>query len=274
MSASHPHPEERRLLTVARELAEQAAEEVQKRLGLEQTVERKADHSPVTEADRVSDQLIREGLAKVFPHHAILTEETGLAGDKSATWTWCVDPLDGTKAFAKQIPGFCVMVGLFKEGRPHLGVVVDPMEGHAYEAVRGMGAFHSFRGKVERLHVSTRSILSEMPLVISTGFPVAELDKIRASLNGPLQGPINSVGIKVGLLVRQIGDIYLNHHSVHFWDTCAPQVILEEAGGTFSRWDGTALSYDLSGDFSHHSKTLASNGTCHEELVRILEKIP
>lgn len=258
------------MLHLARDLARQAAGEVRARLDTASVQSRKEDNSPVTEADLVADRLIREGLLKAFPQHAILTEETGLIGKENSSWTWCVDPLDGTKAFAKKIPGFCVMIGLLREGLPHLGVVVDPLEERTYEALRGQGAFQLFQGKRERVEVSAREDFSQMPLVISTGFPEKTLEQLRQTLHGPLVPPINSVGIKVGLLVRQVGDIYLNHHPVSFWDTCAPQIILEEAGGAFTRLDGNPFQYSLQAPFSHRAKTLASNGRRHEDLVNFM----
>ena len=81
---------------------------------------------------------------------------------------------------------------------------------------------------------------------------------------------MNSVGIKVGLLVRQTADIYVNHHAVHYWDTVAPQVILEEAGGIFTFSDGRPLAYDLNSQFQHDAPTLASNGQRHSEFVSII----
>jgi 3'(2'), 5'-bisphosphate nucleotidase len=113
-----------------------------------------------------------------------------------------------------------------------------------------------------------------MPLIVSTDFPEKLLVQVREALNGPILPPINSVGIKVGLLVRQLGDIYVNHHSVHYWDTCAPQIILEEAGGAFTQLDGAPLDYSLTdASYRHAARTLASNGTRHSELVQRLEKI-
>ena len=107
-----------------------------------------------------------------------------------------------------------------------------------------------------------------MPLIISTGFPEKVLQVICEAVRCPVLSPINSVGIKVGLLVRQIADIYVNHHAVHYWDTVAPQVILEEAGGVFTFSDGQPLAYDLNSRFHHASATLASNGPRHAELIK------
>ena len=258
------------MIEIARELALKASNEVIQLLHQPIHQERKKDRSLVTEADLRSDAVLREGLAKAFPDHAIVSEESGISGSSGSEWIWLIDPLDGTKAYAKGISGFCVMVGLLKEGRPHLGVVVDPLQNLIYEAVRGEGAYLTSGGKRSRLQASSRSDFLKMPLVTSTGFPKEVQDRIIARLKSPICEPINSVGIKVGMLVRQEADIYINHHTVHYWDTCAPQVILEEAGGRFTRLDGKPLKYDLATDHSHNSLTLATNGTRHEELVDLL----
>lgn len=269
-----PSPDFQHFLNVATELARKASEEILKVLKNPTIHARKADSSIVTEADLASEKIILGGLQKAFPDHGILSEEAGVLGNAASDFCWMVDPLDGTKAYAKGIPGFCVMVGLLKEGKPHLGVIVDPLEGHVYQALHGEGAFHLLNGQKQRLHVSNRNEFKDMPLAISTGFPEKPLAEIRALLPGPLLPPINSVGIKVGLLVRQVGDIYLNHHAVSYWDTCAPQVLLEEAGGMMTKWDGTALTYTPQAPFTHDGPTIASNGTQHSSVVKKLSGLP
>jgi 3'(2'), 5'-bisphosphate nucleotidase len=259
-------------LQVARELAKTAGQKVLASLNDPQEKSKKADGSIITATDLASNQLILEGLQQSFPDHSILTEESGLS-DQSSSYVWVVDPLDGTKAFAKGIPGFCIMIGLLKDGHPILGVVYDPLEGHIYEAIQGQGTWHSLKGERQRVHCSSRDQLETMPLVISTGFPQDALKSAQTKLSGPLLDPINSVGIKVGLLVRQEGDIYLNHHSVHYWDTCAPQIILEEAGGIMTKLDGTPLDYELKGSHSHQSPTVATNNTRHNDIVLMIQNL-
>lgn len=264
------------LLREASALARSAAETIRSYFHQPLEKEKKADRSPVTAADLAADRLIREGLQRIFSDHGILTEETAYQKGKNDDWIWVVDPLDGTKAFAQGIPGFCVMIGLLKAGIPYLGVVVDPLEGREYQAVRGKGAFHLFSGKKEKLVVSKRADFKEMPLVISTGFPDPKLEKAKQELGCPVLPPINSVGVKVGLLVRQLGDIYLNHHGVHYWDTCAPQMILEEAGGMMTLLNGKPLEYDFSSGaagMSHPMPTLATNGTRHQDLIEYIKDL-
>ncbi len=256
-------------LAAARELALQAGRRLMELRGTDLTRERKPDQSLVTNADHAANDILRRGLREAFPGHGILSEETGVEGPPSPH-VWLVDPLDGTKAYAKGVPGFSVMVGLLREGRPVLGVVYDPLEGRLYEAARGQGSFCSVGGKRERVRVSDRNAWDAMPLVTSTGFPEPLRADLATAFPFPFAPPVNSVGIKVGLLVRREADVYVNHHPVHYWDTCAPLVILEEAGGVMTFWDGAPLTYDLNSDFRHAGPTLASNNRRHGELSGFL----
>lgn len=265
-------------LDVARPLALAAAKRLMELRQSTLVRERKADHSLVTNADRDADQIIRQGLHKAFPEHAVLTEESGRQGPSNAQYVWVVDPLDGTRAYAKGTVGFSVMIGLLKDSEPIAGVVADPLEGHLYEAALGEGCWYStltpaLSLRRERVHVSNRRELNEMPIVTSTGFPETLHGLIAEQLHGPWVPAVNSVGIKVGLVVRQVADIYINHHSVHYWDTCAPQIILEEAGGRFSFLDGSAITYDLESDYRHHGPTLATNNQRHADLTKILQPL-
>ena len=78
----------------------------------------------------------------------------------------------------------------------------------------------------------------------------------------------------MGYLGRQLADLYLNHHPVHLWDTAAPLVVLEEAGGRMTQWDGSRLTYDLDGRYTHAQGTVASNAVRHDDLVRALAALP
>jgi len=260
-------------IDIARQLAQEAGRCVMELRKSELVKQRKADQSLVTNADHAADRIIREGLRNNFPKHAILTEESGLDGEINSEYLWVVDPLDGTRAYAKGIAGFSVMIGLLRKGEPFAGVVYDPWEGHLYEAIRGLGTYHTVNDKREQVTVSKRKEWEQMPLVTSTGFPEAMQKSVQEKVVCPWLTAINSVGIKVGLLVRQEADIYLNHHHVNYWDTAAPQIILEEAGGVFSQSDGQPLLYDLTGGYQHKHPTLATNGRRHSEFVRIIQGI-
>jgi 3'(2'), 5'-bisphosphate nucleotidase len=127
--------------------------------------------------------------------------------------------------------------------------------------------------KRRQAFVSKRREWKDMPLISSTGFPEAKTAQIQAALPCPWLTPVNSVGVKVGWMVRGLADIYVNHHDVHYWDTCAPQVILEEAGGVITFLDGSPLRYRIGGDHRHPGPTLATNGLRHAELLRLLGPI-
>jgi 3'-phosphoadenosine 5'-phosphosulfate (PAPS) 3'-phosphatase len=260
-------------IEAARPLAVTAAKRLMDLRLTELVTERKADKSIVTNADREADGIIREGLRRAFPDHAILTEESGIDGEPTAEYVWVVDPLDGTKAYVNGVPGFSVMIGMLRRGEPYAGIVVDPWEGHILEAVRGMGTIYELNGERRRISVSQRHEWRDMTMVTSTGFPEGKADLIKKALPCPWIAPVNSVGIKIGFIVRGLADVYLNHHGVHFWDTCAPQVILEEAGGKITFLDESPLVYDLRGPHRHHAATFASNNERHHDALAILRPI-
>jgi 3'-phosphoadenosine 5'-phosphosulfate (PAPS) 3'-phosphatase len=233
----------------------------------------KADNSLVTNADHAANAVLRDGLRKNFSGHSLISEETGREGP-SSDFVWLIDPLDGTRAYAKGRPGFCVMVGLLYKEWPVLGVVFDPLGGHLYEASCGAGCHHTFENQRRPVRVSGRNQERDMPLVTSTGFPDELRRAWKDKWDSPEVEPINSVGVKAGYLVRGAADIYINHHHVHLWDTCAPVALLEEAGGTMTFIDGKPLSYPLGGDYRHSGPTLATNNTRHEDFIAFLRTSP
>jgi fructose-1,6-bisphosphatase/inositol monophosphatase family enzyme len=159
-------------LPVIRGLALHAGRRIHELMKTELVRTRKADRSLVTNADHESNDILRQGLRRAFPAHAVVSEETGREGPASADYVWMIDPLDGTKAYAQGIPGFSVMAGLLKDEKPVLGVVYDPLGGHLYEAAKGAGCFYT-AGRAARTaaSVSRRDRWSETPMITSTGFP-------------------------------------------------------------------------------------------------------
>lgn len=259
-------------LPPVRELALKAGKRIMELIHTDLIRERKADKSLVTNADHAANDILLEGLRKAFPGHRILSEETGLEGPSGAESVWLVDPLDGTRAFARGVAGFSVMVGLLRKGRPVLGVVYDPLEGFLYEAARGSGCFLWEGGQRAPARVSDRNEWAEMPLITSTDFPERLRLLLAQGIPSPFLAPLNSVGVKVGYMVRRKADIYVNHHPMNYWDSCAPLAILEEAGGRMTDWDGRPLRYPLDGAHRHPGPTLATNNHRHDELLALLAK--
>jgi|GEM_PF-272539 len=256
------------LLSVARSLAYEAGREIMGLMRYPVVASQKSDHSLVTNADDASNTILLKGLRREFPHHGVLSEETGRAGPSDAEFVWVLDPLDGTRAYVRGIPGFSVMVGLLRRGEPYLGVVFDPVNHRLFEAVKGQGTFQLFGAKRFPLYVSDRNDFMGMHAVTSTGFSEDLAHEAERILRARFLAPIGSVGVKASYVIRRQADIYLSSAAVHLWDTCAPQVLLEEAGGVITYWDGSPLTYVLNeGPHRHPQPTIASNRHRHADLV-------
>lgn len=262
------------LLDAARTLALEAGRRVMELLRLPLETSQKSDRSIVTNADHEANAILCAGLRTRFPDHGILSEESGKEGPAESKYLWVIDPLDGTRAYAKGLSGFSVMVGLLCEGKPQAGVVYDPRAQTLFEAERGQGAFLVGPGRRVPLRVSKRNDWLAMPVITSTSFPPERQRVLEQQCGLRFLDPIHSVGVKVGYLIRQLADLYLNPHPVHYWDTCAPLVILEEAGGRMTHGDGSPLDYSLGGDYVHPHGTVATNGVRHEEFLKILADLP
>lgn len=261
-------------LETARAAAYAAGRQVMELLCSPLETSRKADHSLVTNADHAANTIICDALRTAFPDHGILSEETGLEGPAHPEYLWVIDPLDGTRAYANGVSGFSVMVGLLRDGKPQAGVVYDPLAHTLFEAERGAGAYLVGPAHRTPLRVSPRTDWLAMPVITSKGFPQDLRHLLEQKWGVRFLDPINSVGVKVGYVIRRLADLYLNHHAVHLWDTCAPLLILEEAGGRMTQWDGSPITYPIEGTFVHTQPTVATNGTRHDELVSLLGTVP
>lgn len=225
----------------------------------------KDDASIVTTADLASDDLITQELSRVFPADGVLSEESGHRAGTSGR-TWVIDPLDGTSGFAKGLATYSVHVGLLIGHEPVLGVVVEPDAGRVYRAIKGVGAFLSTEAHstMRQLRVTNRDTLGDMRLVASSRCPKEHLESLRTHMGTREVRVLSSVGCKVGQVVRREADIYYSVHALGYWDTCAPLVIHEAAGGVFTTTTGALLSYDCeNGSFVHTEPVVATNAKVH-----------
>lgn len=233
------------------------------------SAERKADRSLVTRADLAAEALIRRGLLDAFPNDGLLSEESsGLIRSKSGR-TWVVDPLDGTHAYVHGQSGYAVQIGLLDRGLPVLGVVYEPLFARLYQAIRGAGTWLSTPEDAtpRRMSVSSRTLRSEMALITSSSMNGDERERLREGLGLADAGGLRSVGCKVGALVRQVADVYISEHPVHLWDSLAPLVVLEQAGGAMTLADGRPMVYDLAPEhLCHPGPFIATNATAHAAL--------
>ena len=210
-------------------------------------VEHKSDDSPVTAADRAAERLLRERIEAKYPEDAILGEELGERPGTSS-FRWIVDPIDGTKSFITGVPLYTTLVGLLEqtpEGqRSVLGVIYAPALDELVYAASGGGAWHEVcGGPATAAHVSSVDQLSDGVFLtsevrsFSTGRPADAMETYLKLQN-------------TARLARTWGDAYgyllvatgraeaIVDPILSLWDTAALQPILEEAGGTFTDWEG------------------------------------
>ena len=239
-------------------------------------VERKVsadEHTePVTEADRAANELIVKALREEFPDDGILAEEsvdTERRLDKRRVWI--IDPLDGTNGFIARDGDFAVQIGLAVEGRSVLGVVYQPLPDVLYWAVRGEGAWVERAGFApEHARVSEENDLTRMRLAASRSHRGPRMDKVVRALSVREEVQRGSVGVKVGLIVEQQCDLYIHlSPRTKQWDTCAPEIILTEAGGRMTDLFGGPLRYNAP-DVQNRNGLVATNGAAHDSVIAAL----
>jgi len=238
------------------------------------TTEYKGDVDLVTEADRASEQLIVAKLKEAFPSHGVYGEEGTRAGLDSE-YRWYVDPLDGTTNFAHGFPAFCVILGLEKraaglaadaDGEMVAGVIYDPLRNEMFSAEKGKGAWLNGRA----IHVSKIATLQES--LTGTGFPS---QKRHGSPNVHFYQEITlrSHGVRragsAGLDLAYVACGRLDgfwEFNLNPWDTSAGVLMVEEAGGTVTHFDGGAFTLDS-------REVLATNGLIQGEMVHLFTEM-
>ena len=230
------------------------------------------DIEPVTEADRLANQLIVDRLAREFPNDGMLAEEsidTDHRLDKARVWM--VDPLDGTNGFIDGNGDFAVQIGLAEEGVCVVGVVYQPLTGVLYRAVIGGGSWVERPDlEAEKVSVSNKQDIAGMRLAASRSHRSPRMNKVVTRLGFSEEVQRGSVGIKIGLLVEQQCDVYIHlSPRTKQWDTCAPQLILTEAGGSMTDLFGEPLKYNVP-DTQNRNGLVASNGASHDRIIATL----
>lgn len=217
----------------------------------------------VTEADIAAEKAILEVIKNDFPDHFILSEEVGEI-KMDSEYKWIIDPIDGTVNFAHGIPICCVSIGVEKAGKIILGAVYNPLVNELFVAERKMGA--TLNG--EKIQVSAEANLLKACLV--TGFPYTYLDMP----NGPLE--VFSKLIRKGVPVRRLGSAAIDlcwvaagrfdgfyEHKLQAWDSAAGFLMVEEAGGTITDFNGNYYS-------PYQPHLVASNGKIHAALLNCI----
>jgi myo-inositol-1(or 4)-monophosphatase len=234
--------------------------------------EYKGDVDLVTEADRASEKLIVERLHEAFPQHGIYGEE-GTRAHLESEYRWYIDPLDGTTNFAHGFPVFCVSMGLERrpasmaaseDGEIVAAVIYDPTRDELFTAEKGKGAY--LNGA--QIRVSRTRVLAEA--LVATGFPSHKRHE-NPNIHFYHQFTLRSHGVRragsaaLDLAYTACGrfDAYWEFN-LNPWDTSAGALLVTEAGGTMSRFDGSDFRLDS-------REILATNGLLRDEMLGFFE---
>jgi 3'(2'), 5'-bisphosphate nucleotidase len=253
---------------LAREAGALALEYYDRPLHVEQKIS-SHDDEPVTEADRAANALIVAGIRHEFPDDGILAEESVDTERRlGKSRVWMIDPLDGTNGFIARDGDFAVQIGLALDGEAVMGVVYQPLPDLLYWAARGAGTWIERPGlEIERARVTDHDDIAKMRMAASRTHRSPRLERVVHSLGIKEEVQRGSVGIKIGLIIERQCDLYV-HLSSHTkqWDTCAPEIILTEAGGRLTDLFGFPLGYN-SPDVHNRNGIVASNSAAHEDVI-------
>lgn len=254
------------MLNFAIETARDAGQILLEKFGRKIKITKKGDINLVTEADLASEEVIIERIKSYYPKHSILAEEAGNAvviGGEN-TWKWIIDPLDGTTNYAHGYPCFCVTIALEHDGEIVLGVTYDPTRNELFAAERGRGA--SLNNKPIR--VSQTEDIGDA--LICTGFPYDFKDRVdfaRHLTNMLLRSRgvrrDGSAAIDMAYVACGRYDGFWEE-GLHAWDVAAGVLMIEEAGGHVSYYDGSPFSV-------YKPPICASNGLLHSQMLDVLK---
>lgn len=208
-------------------------------------VDRKADFSPVTAADRAAHEVIARGLAQLAPRIPLLSEEGAhLPWSEREGWEryWLVDPLDGTREFIKRNGEFSVNIALIEGGAPVLGVVHAPVGGQMCWGVHGVGAYSREGGEDIALHVR-RPASAPLRVMASRSHRHPKVDAMLARMPATECDGLGS-SLKFLRLAEGLADLYPRFGPTSEWDTAAGQAVLEAAGGAVLDLEGRPLAYN------------------------------
>ncbi len=252
-------------LAFARKTAVEAGVLLLKRVGRENKISFKGVVNLVTEADLASEKLIVNAIAANFPEHSILTEEERSV-EKKSIFRWVIDPLDGTTNYAHGFPFWAVSIALECNSKIIVGVVYDPLRDEIFYARKNGGAFLNRK----RLIVSGQKRLDKA--LLATGFPYDIAESENNNLDFFNRFARSARG------VRRAGSAALDlcylacgrfdgfwEQKLHPWDTAGGKIIVEEAGGKITNFQGN--KYSIYDDY-----ILGSNRKIHNQMIKVLSK--
>jgi len=227
---------------------------------------------PVTAADLACNHYILDTLQKELQGEdfGYLSEETYQKGEKfTEEYVWIIDPLDGTRDFIDKTGEYAIHIALTTGGRPILAVVAVPEADKIYYAMKDQGTYVETRdGTSTKIEVSGRNNIESLYLVVSRTHRDQRFQNLIDQLPFAGRNYVGSVGNKIANILEKQSDVYISlsgKSAPKDWDFAAPELILTEAGGQVTYFDGTPLTYNK-GDVNQWGGIMASNGPCHEKL--------
>ncbi|MCC7086843.1 MAG: histidinol-phosphatase [Pirellulales bacterium] len=228
-------------------------------------VDLKSDASPVTIADREAEQLLRNRIAAAFPHDGVLGEEFGEQPGTSG-YRWILDPIDGTKSFIHGVPLYAALIGIELEGESRAGVIHIPPLGEMAYGAMGQGAwFVRGSGEPRQIRVSTKKKLADGLFLTSdpanftqrSAWPVYERMCAAAKLSRTWGDAYGYLLVATGRAEVMVDPL------MNLWDAAALLPILQEAGGTYTDWQGNATIAGGEG--------IATNGLVLKEALMLMQ---
>jgi myo-inositol-1(or 4)-monophosphatase len=247
-------------------MARDAGKIIAEKFGRSIEITYKGDINIVTDVDVAAEKLIIDRIMRNHPDHSILTEESGCPtklGREESDWCWIIDPLDGTTNFAHGYPVFAVSIGLENKGKVIAGAVYDPLRDEMFAAERGKGT--TLNGKTVK--VSEVNKLNNA--MVCTGFPYNVREKSNFERHF-VNFIMNSQAVRRdGSAARDLAYVACGRfdgfweEGLHPWDVAAGLVLVEEAGGKITQFDGSPIDI-------YSPPVVASNNLLHHEMIRVL----
>ncbi|GIU69451.1 MAG: 3'(2'),5'-bisphosphate nucleotidase CysQ [Candidatus Woesearchaeota archaeon] len=254
------------------EIAKKAGEILVKYHGKKVDVKNKDPngYSPVSTADLEANKYICNALEKYG--FQILSEESEKKDVDLKKPTWIIDPLDGTIGFLRRSIDFCTMIGLLVDTKIVFGVVYAPLHDKIYYAAKGEGAWLISNGNRRKIHVSKTDKLSHSLRAVRPFNKPNFLDFIMDGKIKCRSKIMGSLGLRLCSVAEGEIDFYINNSSKPSkWDTAAPTIIIEEAGGKITDFNNKPLNYIKEG-LQWDESFVASNGILHDKILMEIPK--
>jgi myo-inositol-1(or 4)-monophosphatase len=229
-----------RELQILVEAMERAGRQVLALTGEDLSIHTKADHSPVTTADWLVDRIIHEAVTGHFADDGWLSEERTDDLDRlNRKRLWILDPIDGTRAFIKKVPEFCISAALVENGYPVVAAILNPSTGELFTAIRGKGT--EVRPATKKPHEALRQ--GKLPLVLVNPWDLRQ-GRFQSILHRVECRPIGSIAYALANVAAGRAEAAVMLEGGNEWDVAAGVLLIEENGGTVADIPGRHLRFN------------------------------